>query len=100
MLDRAVPTAPPEGDMTAADHRIAADHRTTRRATAREQATVRTRRYRERRRNGLAIAPVPYDNAIVGMLLDLGWLALGDSENHRAIGAAISAMLNDAAKNR
>lgn len=61
---------------------------------------ARTARYRQRLKRGEGIAPTVYDAEIIGLLLDLHWLAEGESEDRRAIGEAISRMLKDTAKNR
>lgn len=63
-------------------------------------AADRTRRYRERLRKGIGIAPTPYDNEIVAMLLDWDWLPLTESEDPNRIGEAIYRLLSDTAKNR
>jgi hypothetical protein len=49
-------------------------------------------------KRGERIAPVPFTDPVVGLLLDLHWLAEGESEDRRAIGEAIGRMLTDAAK--
>jgi hypothetical protein len=60
----------------------------------------RTCRYRRRLRLGQGIAPVVYDAAIIGLLLDLHWLAEPESEDRQRIGEAITRLLKDTAKNR
>jgi hypothetical protein len=55
------------------------------------------RRLRERQRTGVQIAPTPYTNEIVELLLDTYWLALADSEDRNAVGEAIYRALSDAA---
>jgi hypothetical protein len=73
-----------------------------RRAAARDisPASLRTRRWRQLTAKGQKIALTPYDDDIVGLLLDLGWLKLEKSEDSREIGLAIFAMLKDAAAKR
>jgi hypothetical protein len=67
---------------------------------ARSPSAERTKRYRARLKAGQGIAPVMFTNAIIGLLLDLHWLAEADSEDRERIGKAISRMLEDTAKNR
>lgn len=69
-------------------------------ATRRAAANARTRRYRERQAKGLGIAPTPYSDEIVALLLDIRWLSASESEDRYAIGRAIFAMLSEAARNR
>lgn len=59
--------------------------------------TERTRRYRERVARGEKIAPTPYDNRVLELLIALEWLALAKSEDCQEVGKAIAAMLADAA---
>lgn len=55
-------------------------------------ATARQRRLRDRQRRGEVVAPVPVDNDVINVLLDLGWLPEAGAEDRRTIGAAVSAM--------
>jgi hypothetical protein len=66
----------------------------------RRSATEWTRRYRERLKHGVKIAPVPFTDEIVGMLIDTGWLPVAVSEDRQQIGQAIASMLCEAAKPR
>jgi hypothetical protein len=56
---------------------------------------ARTKRYRARLASGCRIAPVPYSDDVVDALIDLGWLAMSDSEDRAKVGDAISRMLAD-----
>jgi hypothetical protein len=47
---------------------------------------------------GEAVALVPYDGAVLDLLVRLRWLAEADVADKVKVGAAISAMLRDAAK--
>jgi hypothetical protein len=67
------------------------------RAAARQRGNAATRRYREWLKIGQKVAPTPYSNEIVELLLDLGWLELAASEDRREVGAAIFRMLADTA---
>jgi hypothetical protein len=58
----------------------------------------RTRRYRQRQGNGIAVALVPYTAAVIDMLCRLRWLAEADAGDRRKIEAALSAMIDDAAR--
>ena len=64
---------------------------------ARKRASSATRRYRARLKAGEIIAPTVVTFAILELLIGTGWLDINDSENRNRIGAAISAMLRDAA---
>jgi hypothetical protein len=64
------------------------------------QQHARTARYRQRLKRGERIAPVPFTDQIVALLLDLHWLVEGESEDRHRIGEAIGRMLRDTAKNR
>ena len=66
----------------------------------RRLATARTGRYRKRQDEGINIAPTPYNNDIVALLLDLNQLLVENSEDPDAIGEAIFKMLSETAKNR
>ena len=66
--------------------------------TRRRLAVARQQRLRERQRAGLSIAPTPFDDAIIELLLDLGWLELSASEQRSAVGQAIYRMLSEFAK--
>jgi hypothetical protein len=67
---------------------------------ARQKASERARRYRARQNAGQVIAPVPVSLEVIGLLLDLRWLAEIDAESRDKIGLAIASMLGDAAKKR
>ena len=67
-------------------------------APKRGHANERKRRYRQRQRAGISIAPTPVSNEIIALLIDTGWLALAESEDVRRVGEAIFKMLSDAAK--
>ena len=64
----------------------------------RRLAVARMRRLRERQKAGLSIAPAPYTDDIVALLLDTGWLPEADSEKREQVGIAMFRMLNEAAK--
>jgi hypothetical protein len=56
----------------------------------------RVRRHRERRRNGILVAPVCVDENTLSTLIRLHWLAERDADNTTKIAAAVSAMIADA----
>ena len=58
------------------------------------------RRLRERQKAGLSIAPTPFNDEIVELLLDANWLELSQSEQRDAVGVAMFRMLNEFAKSR
>jgi hypothetical protein len=60
---------------------------------------ARLRDWRLRKRNGQALATVVYDGRVLTLLLHSGWLREEDAHDRNRIGAAITAMLADAAKN-
>ena len=64
---------------------------------AQRKATIRQRRLRERQRRGEVVVRVPVSHAVIGVLLDLGWLAEHESEDRREIGRGIGALLEDLA---
>jgi hypothetical protein len=66
----------------------------------RQRATAAQSRYRARLKANEVIAPVVVTLEIIELLLTLGWLSMDVSEDHRQIGAAITALLRDAAKHR
>ena len=68
------------------------------RSTKPGTATARQRRYRARLRGDQIVAPVIVGHAVVGMLIDLHWITPADSEDRRAIGRAIAALLAEAAR--
>lgn len=60
-------------------------------------ANARQQRYRVDLKNGVKTAPTKYDNDMTGYLIDIGWLAMGKSEDPKEVGKAISNMLRDSA---
>jgi hypothetical protein len=68
-------------------------------AGARQRATARQRRYRDRLRNGSAVLRVRVADyfALVGVLMDMGWLSEHASENRQNVEEAVAAALNDLA---
>jgi hypothetical protein len=66
--------------------------------TRQEAARQRQARHRERVRQGRACCWVEYDGPMLSFLIQFGWLDECDAGDPQAIGAAISAMLNDAAR--
>jgi hypothetical protein len=68
-----------------------------RRRFDRRKATERTRAYRARLAADVVVAPVEVGVEIIAMLISLGWLPVSESESRRGIGAAIAALLRDAA---
>jgi hypothetical protein len=61
-------------------------------------ASRRTAAYRRRLRRGAIVARVEVDAAIVDLLCRLRWLAEADAGDRRAVGAAVSKLLADAAR--
>ena len=71
-------------------------------ARARTKAAERQRRWRQRQhpnRHEL-IAPVPVCDDVIALLVQTGWLASREWQNRKQIGAAIEAMLKDAARHQ
>lgn len=64
----------------------------------RRKARERTRRYRTRLQEHKIVAPAEVGHPEIDLLIMLNWLAAADSEDPRKIGAAIAALLRDAAK--
>jgi hypothetical protein len=58
------------------------------------------RRLRDRQKAGLSIAPAPYNDEVVELLIDAGWLELSQSGWRDAVGLAMFRMLNEAAQAR
>ena len=58
----------------------------------------RHRRFRARRREGVACATVEYSAEVVDRLVRLGWLTESEVADRGAVGWAISRMLADAAR--
>jgi hypothetical protein len=54
--------------------------------------------YRQRQRNGEAVAPVPYGGAVVDFLISTKWLDQGQAADRHAVGAAIGRLMQDTAK--
>jgi hypothetical protein len=69
-----------------------------RRAAKRQKATARTRRYRQRRQDGVAVYRVEISATVIDMLVRLGWLRDGEATDSREVSRAIAALLADAAK--
>ena len=60
----------------------------------------RQQRWRQRQRRCEVVVPVPVTLEVIGVLLDLHWLTIGDSENRARIGNAVSRLLDDLATGR
>jgi hypothetical protein len=58
----------------------------------------RWRRYRARQRDGIGIAPTPYDGAIIELLVATHWLRECDAGDRRKVGLAIGRVLAASAK--
>jgi hypothetical protein len=58
----------------------------------------RHRRFRHRRRNGVACATVEYDAAVVDFLIKNLWLAETECADREAVGRAIGAMIAASAR--
>ena len=58
------------------------------------------KRYRIRVQSHERIAEVPYGEAELTLLIRLGWLAEDDADDRRAVGAAISRLIREAAISR
>jgi hypothetical protein len=54
--------------------------------------------YRRRQRHGEGVAPVHFDRPLIEFLIRTHWLDPERADDRREIGAAIAAMLKDAAK--
>jgi hypothetical protein len=59
---------------------------------------ARKRRYRERCAAGLAVCPVEHDDKMIQFLIETHWLAEGDADDPRKVGAAVSVMWRDSAR--
>jgi hypothetical protein len=59
--------------------------------------TLRKRRWRKHLKDGGAVLRVPVKdiNATTGVLLDLRWLPLAESEDRKRIGEAVGALIDD-----
>jgi hypothetical protein len=71
----------------------------TSRSSSRVSDAERQRLCRKRRRQGIAVVPVPVGEAVFDTLVALNWLRDGDAANRAKVGEAIAAMLCDLAKN-
>jgi hypothetical protein len=58
----------------------------------------RHRRFRQRRRAGVAVAQVEYTAEVLDMLVRLHWLLDGEAADRDAVGAALTRMIADAAR--
>ena len=58
----------------------------------------RQRRYRKRRRSGIAVYPVEINGDVVAMLVRLRWLSERDVHDKDTVARAIAALLADTAK--
>lgn len=85
MLDRSPPRPPPAGDQLKSE-------------PISRSSTRRQRAWRARQAHGEAIAPVPYDAAVVNFLIATRWLDPALADDRAEIGKAIGAMAKDAAK--
>jgi hypothetical protein len=79
MLDRAQPVARPG-------------------ARSRARRAARDRRHRQRMRDGRTVVGVEIDARVLELLVRLRWLAERDAADRGAVGQAIAAMLQDAAR--
>ena len=61
---------------------------------------ARQRQWRARQRAGVAIAPAPYDDETVELLIALEWLDPADAGDPRKIGEAMFAMHKATARRR
>jgi hypothetical protein len=59
---------------------------------------ARDRRYRQRPQRGERLALVPYDGAVLDMLIRLRWLSEVDAGDKGKVGAAIAALLQDTSR--
>jgi hypothetical protein len=66
----------------------------------RRLANAKRQRYRKRLKADLIVVPVIVTHAVIGLLLDLGWLTEADSEDRSHIGQAIAALLSDTANHQ
>jgi hypothetical protein len=55
----------------------------------RERATERTRQYRRRLAPNALVVPVEVALDVIGLLIDLGWLAIGESATAKHIKAGL-----------
>jgi hypothetical protein len=55
-------------------------------------------RFRARQKAGVAVAPVEFDAAVVDFLVRTAWLPPDEISDRSAVGKAIAAMLQDAAR--
>jgi len=51
-------------------------------------------------RDGIAVAPVPFDGKVVNFLIAMGWLDEALADDRAEVGKAIGAMVADAARER
>jgi hypothetical protein len=58
----------------------------------------RHKRFRRRRKAGIAVATVEFDSSVVDFLVKTRWLAPDESHDRDSIGKALSRMLADAAR--
>jgi hypothetical protein len=65
--------------------------------SCRDRRRDRQARYRQRARNGVAVAPVEFDGEVVEFLVRTDWLDPADVGDVRKVGAAISRSMHDAA---
>jgi hypothetical protein len=68
------------------------------RTLQRERWRDKKRRQRERLRDGQGIAPVPFDDAVVNLLVRLGALPAREAHTVAEIGAAIGRVIGETAR--
>jgi hypothetical protein len=58
----------------------------------------RHKRFRRRRKAGVACTTVEYDGPVLDLLIRLHWLLEGEAADRDAVGSAITRMIADAAR--
>ena len=91
-------TRPPVLPSATAIGKVSISRAELRRLQRREQRNAWQKTYRERARDGVAVAPTPYTVDVISFLIRTKWLDPKHEHDRREIGAAIGRMLADAAK--
>lgn len=60
--------------------------------------SARQRRFRQRQRQGIVVAPVPTTPDVVEAMLDLNWISDEESRNREQLGEAIGKLLKSICK--
>ena len=60
----------------------------------------RQRRFRQRQRQGIVVAPVPTTPDVVATMLDLNWINDDESRDRQQLGEAIGRLLKSICKNK